>query len=169
MQLSLGDAPGPSKVVEFPIRSAFAEYVSLPDVRHELRITLTNYESSCDSYQLPEQGQYAVIVTIATPPAQAPKAGLFDWLGHEAHGGTPDRPERAYAVPLVRTAGRAYEFRPGGGVELKELNTGDAAAIRGLLSFEFAGDADHPAQSIKGSFVARVCRSLPSPADGSVH
>ncbi len=149
------------------MRSAFAEYVSLPEVRHELRITLTNYESSCDSYQLPQEGQYAVIVTIATPPDQPPAIGLFDWLGHEAHGGPPDRPERAYAVPIVRAAGRAYEFRPGGGIELKELGTSEGAAIRGLLSFEFAGDADHPAQSIKGSFVARVCRSLPSPGDGS--
>ncbi|HVJ14992.1 MAG TPA: hypothetical protein VM686_06110, partial [Polyangiaceae bacterium] len=97
-----------------------------------------------------------------TPPAQPPVAGSFDWGGHEAHGGSPERPERGYAMPLARQGAHAYEFHPGGGIELRQVGLSEGSAISGLLSFEFPGDGTNPAQAIKGSFAGRVCRALPA-------
>jgi hypothetical protein len=163
LQLTLGKSSG-EKPIEFELRSAFAEYVVLPELRHELRITLASYETSCRDQALPREAELAVVVTIATPPDQPPASGSFEWAGHEAHGGSPERPERAYALPLARHGSRAYEFRPGGGVELRQLGLNEGRAFSGLLSFEFAGDAQHPAQAIKGSFAGRLCRALPAAA-----
>jgi hypothetical protein len=162
----LGQAPS-ERPLEVELRSAFAEYTTLPERRNELRLTLTSYESSCQSFRLPLAEELAVVVTVATPPGQPPAAGRFDWAGHEAHGGSPDQPQRAYALPFVRRGSAAFEFRPGGGIELSELALNEGGAIRGLLGFEFAGDAAHPAQALKGSFSGRVCRVLGAsgPAD----
>lgn len=143
----------------FEIRSALAEYLVLPNLRHELRITLASYPASCDEYRPPQEGEAAVIVTVATPAATPPSPGVYYWAGHEAHGGTPEQPERPYAVPVARLGVRGYEFHPGGGLDLKELGTVEGARVRGLLSFEFPGDGERRAQAIKGSFSARVCRS----------
>ncbi len=161
LQLVLGKS-SVEKPIEFEVRSAFAEYVVLPELRQELRITLSSYETSCRAPALPREGELAVVVTVATPPDQPPAKGSFDWAGHEAHGGSPEQPQRAYAVPLVRQGKHAYEFRPGGTIELRELGLTEGSALSGLLSFEFAGDGQHPAQAIKGSFSGRLCRAMPA-------
>lgn len=160
VQLTLGEVAG-ERPLEVELRAAFAEYVVLPELRHELRITLTSYEASCRNYALPSEGQLSVVVTVSTPPHQPPAPGLFDWAGHTAHGGTPERPERAYALPLVRRGPKAYELRPGGGIELKDLRLIEGGALRGLLSFEYPGDGQHPAQALKGSFAGKVCSVTP--------
>ena len=157
VSLVLGESRVEPRVVE--VRSAFAEYLVLPDLRNELRITLASYESSCDHYALPRSDETALIVTIATPAATPPGKGAYDWAGHAAHGGTPERPERPYAVPVARVGDRGYEFQPGGSVELKELGLAEGDRVAGLLNFEFPGDGQRAAQGIKGSFSARVCRS----------
>lgn len=157
VSLVLGSAKAEPK--SFDVRSAFAEYLVLPDLRNELRITLASYEASCENYAPPRSEDAAVIVTVATPAAAPPAPGVYDWAGHAAHGGTPERPERPYAVPVVRLGERGYEFQPGGSVDLKELGTAEGDQVRGLLGFEFPGDGERPAQGIKGSFTARVCRS----------
>lgn len=162
VKLTLG--AGDANTVEFQIRSAHAEYLDLPELRRELRITLSSYETSCETYVPPGEGETALIVTIATPPSAAPTVGTYDWAGHAVHGGTPDRPERPYAVPVARIGSRGQEFHPGGSIELKELGTSEGARVRGLLNFEFPGDLDRAAQGIKGSFVARVCRSTDAAA-----
>jgi hypothetical protein len=143
----------------FEVRSGFAEYLALPGIRNELRVTLTSYESSCDRFAPPQGDQAALIVTVAGPFGTPLSPGVYDWAGHEAHGGTPESPERPYAVPVARVGDRGFEFQPGGSLELKELDTAEGARVRGLLNFEFPGDGERAAQSIKGSFVARICRT----------
>jgi hypothetical protein len=150
----------------FEVRSAFAEYLVLPELRNELRITLASYESSCEKYAPPGSDDAALIVTVATPAKAPPIPGVYDWAGHPAHGGTPERPERAYAVPVARLGARGYEFQPGGGLELKELGIAEGDQVRGLLNFEFPGDGTRRAQGIKGSFSARVCRTNGAPTPG---
>jgi hypothetical protein len=165
LQLVLGKSSG-ERPLEIELRAAFAEYVVLPELRHELRITLASYDTSCRAQVLPTDKELVVVVTVATPPHQPPATGSFDWAGHAAHGGSPERPERAYALPLVRQGSNAYEFRPGGGIELRQLGLGEGGALAGLLNFEFTGDATHPAQAIKGSFAGRVCPTLPAAGQG---
>ncbi len=162
VSLVLGEPDAAART--FELRSAFAEYLVLPELRNELRITLASYEASCEKYAAPGSEDAAVIVTVATPPAAPPAPGVYDWAGHPAHGGTPERPERPYAVPVARLGERGFEFQPGGSLELKELGTAEGDRVRGLLNFEFPGDGTQRAQGIKGSFSARVCRTNAAPA-----
>jgi hypothetical protein len=38
------------------------------------------------------------------------------------------------------------------------VTTTQDGRVRGVLGFEFSGDADHVATSLKGSFEAKLCR-----------
>src|SRR5688500_15408155 len=76
LQLVLGKGAG-ERPIEVELRSAFGEYVVLPELRQELRLTLASYETSCRAQKLPAEGELALVVTISTPPEQPPAAGSF--------------------------------------------------------------------------------------------
>jgi hypothetical protein len=164
LQLVLGEGAA-ERPTEVELSSAYGEFIALPELRNELRITLSDHKASCAEPTLPQAGQLSVVVTVATPPGLLPASGTYDWAGHVAHGGAPERPERPYALPLLRKGSRAYEFQPGGSIELRQLALHEGGTLVGLLNFDFAGNAEHPAQAIKGSFSGRVCRSQPAPGD----
>jgi hypothetical protein len=79
LELTLPEDQG--KRVEVVVRSAFAEYVELPDLRNELRISLTSYETFCDPYRPPGPDDTRVTLTITTPPATKPGRGTYPWRG----------------------------------------------------------------------------------------
>src|SRR5947209_10308550 len=58
--------------LHFATKSAFAEYVELPGVENELRITLASYELSCEHWERPKDGETALTITIVTPADQKP-------------------------------------------------------------------------------------------------
>lgn len=138
--------------------TALARYVELPHERNELTITLSGFKASCERFVPPAPGQASVTVTVVTPPGEKPRAARYAWGGPEAHGGTEDRPERAYAEPTARIGARSYIFAPGGTVQLTHVQLDRHGEVDGLLAFEFAGDGTHPATSIQGRFQAKICR-----------
>ncbi len=138
--------------------AALAEYVELPHERNELIITLAGFKASCQRFVPPGPGGASVTVTVVTPPGEKPRVARYAWGGAEAHGGTEDRPERAYAEPTARIGSRSYIFAPGGTVQLTRVALDRHGGVDGLLDFEFAGDATRPATSIKGRFQAKICR-----------
>lgn len=79
LELTLPEDQG--KRVELVVRSGFAEYVELPDLRNELRISLTSYETFCEPYQPPGPEDTRVTITITTPPATKPGRGTYPWRG----------------------------------------------------------------------------------------
>lgn len=163
IRLTVGPSAGENVV--FTPESAFAEYLQLPGEHDELRITLAGYAASCDHFVAPGPGLASVTVTIATPWETEPGPGLYAWAGHEAHGGTPARPNHAYAVPTARVGRRGFVFPPGGSITLTRVDLDPHGRIDGLLAFDFPGDADHAAMSLRGRFSARICRfeKAPSP------
>jgi hypothetical protein len=142
----------------FVPRTALARYVELPREHNELILTLSSYEASCERFVPPGAGQASVTVTIVTPPGRKPGAGSYDWSGPDPRGGTKSRPEHAYAEPTARIGSRSYIFPPGGSVQLKRVALDPHGRVDGLLAFEFPGDAERPAMSIKGRFHAKICR-----------
>jgi len=144
-------------------RSAFAEYVEVPDSAKELRITLASHEVSSERYVASGENDTVVVVTLKTPPNEKPRAGSF--------ASTPPLPGdagssalgRAYAVPVIRRAQRGYPLSPGGTLELELVDLGKSGVIKGTLAFEYPGDGTHPASSAKGRFTARLCRSDEAP------
>jgi len=193
LELTLPEDQG--KRVELVVRSAFAEYVELPDLRNELRISLTSYETFCDPYRAPGPNDTRVTLTISTPPSAKPAPGSYPWRGlsHAPEpepkldtppgavtglGETPAAPPPAAepavptgvsvapeAMPHVRRGTRAHLFEPGGALELREVDLAPNGTISGLLAFEFPGDQKRTRTSLSGKFTARVCRSSLSGAD----
>jgi hypothetical protein len=148
----------------FVAEAAFAEYVELSDGVHELTITLAGYKASCERFEPPQPGDVVVTAVALTSPGVRLHAGSFPWSGHKAHGGTPMRPQKPYAVPTVRVGPRSFRIQPGGGLELSRVNLSRDGRIGGLLKFESPGDGTYEATSIKGSFDVPLCRfrELPS-------
>lgn len=156
VQLIVGDGPG--ERLTFAPEAAFAEYVEIPGSGSELHLTLAGYAASCERFVSPGAGRPLVTVVIVTPAGAAVTSGTYGWDGHPAHGGTQTSPERAYAVPSARIGPKNFVFPPGGSVQLSEVNLERAGKIKGVLAFEFAGNAEQQAKSINGSFEARLCR-----------
>ena len=142
----------------FTADAAFAEYVELSDGVHELTITLAGYKASCERFEPPPPGDVVVTVVALTPRGVAPGKGSFSWSGHEAHGGSPMRPNKPYAVPTVRVGPKSFPIEPGGALELSRVELSRDGRIGGLLKFESPGDGRHEATSIKGSFEVPLCR-----------
>jgi hypothetical protein len=79
LELTLPEDQG--KRTELVLRSGFAEYVELPDLRNELRIMLASDETFCDPYRAPGPNDTRVTLTISTPPDVRPARGQFPWRG----------------------------------------------------------------------------------------
>jgi hypothetical protein len=150
--------PEPSAHVEFRPISSYAEYIVLPGERRELKIALTSYLASCESFNSPGDTDASATITVSTPVDADLAPGTFVWAGHEAHGGSEQRPERAYALPTVRIGHRSQALPPGGELVLESVSSAPDGRVRGTLGFEFAGDAERPATSLKGRFEAKLCR-----------
>lgn len=150
--------PEPSAHVEFRPLSSYAEYLVLPGERRELKITLTSYQASCESFAPPSDHDASATITVMTPADAELTPGSFVWAGHAAHGGTEQRPEHAYALPTVRLGHHSQVLPPGGEIVLESLTTTPDGRVRGMLGFEFPGDADQVATSLKGRFEAKLCR-----------
>jgi hypothetical protein len=150
--------PEPSQHVEFRPASSYAEFVVYPGVRRELKITLASYAASCDSFVAPGPNDVSATITVIAPGESELGPGIYEWNGHAAHGGTEQQPERPYALPTVRVGHGSFVLPAGGELQLQGVATSQDGRVRGMLGFEFAGDAEHAATSLKGSFEAKLCR-----------
>jgi hypothetical protein len=153
---------GSGRTVELTPRSAFAEYVEVPESANELRVTLASHEVSCERYVAPGADDTVLVVTLKLPPGEKPRPGSFAStrpLSEDA--GSPVG--RAYAVPVVRRGARGYALPPGGTLELEVVEFGRSGVIKGAVAFEFPGDGTRPASSAKGKFSARLCRHDEAP------
>ena len=150
--------PDSKDQIEFRPLSSYAEYLVLPGARRELKITLASYATSCDSFVEPGDNDTSATVTVITPTDSELGPGSYAWAGHAAHGGTAQQPERPYALPTIRLGHRGLVLPAGGEIQLQSVATTQDGRVRGLLGFEFAGDAEHVATSLKGSFEAKLCR-----------
>lgn len=150
--------PEPGDRVEFRPVSSYAEYLVLAGQRRELRITLASYKTSCDSFVPPADHDSSATVTVIVPADRDLSPGNYTWAGHAAHGGTEQQPAAPYALPTIRLGHRGSTLPAGGEIQLESVATTQDGRVRGMLSFEFAGDAEHAATSLKGSFEAKLCR-----------
>jgi hypothetical protein len=153
---------GSGRTLELAPRSAFAEYIELPDSVSELRVTLASHEVSCERYVAPGPDDTVVVVTLRLPSGQKPHPGSFATTPPLAEDGGVSVP-RPYAASVIRRGERAYPLSPGGTLELSFVELGANGSTRGALALEFPGDGTRPASSAKGKFSARLCRSDEAP------
>ncbi|HEX6272448.1 MAG TPA: hypothetical protein VFZ53_05390 [Polyangiaceae bacterium] len=153
---------GSGRTVELAPRSAFAEYVEVPESANELRVTLASYDVSCERYVAPGADDTVLVVTLKLPPGEKPRPGSFaSTRPLSEDGGSPLG--RAYAVPVIRRGARGHALPPGGTLELELVEFGRSGVVKGAVAFEFPGDGTRPASSAKGKFSARLCRHDEAP------
>jgi len=143
---------------EFRPQSSYAEYLVLPGERRELKITLASYQASCDSFVAPSEHDSSATVTVVVPGTNELTPGSYAWRGLPAPGGAEPPPATSYALPTIRLGHRGLTLPAGGEIKLESVATTQDGRVRGLLDFEFPGDAEHVATSLKGSFEAKLCR-----------
>jgi hypothetical protein len=156
IQVRVGN--GAQDQASFVPETALAEYLELPGERNELRLTLADYTASCDAYVRPGPGQTYVSVIVVEPAGRDVTTGTYAWSGHEAHGGTPSRPTRPFAMPKVVLGNQSHLFPPGGAVRLSRVTLQHNGRVEGVLGFEFAGDRKRDATSLRGNFRAKLCK-----------
>ena len=146
---------GVGRRVELKPRSAFAEYVELPELRRELRITLASYPLSCDTYVAPGPNDLLFVLTLSTPPREAfvPTSIPFGAAPAVDAGATA----RVGAFAVARQGDRGFDFPSGGTVELRSVDLSPTGSVSGVLSLEFPGDGTRPASGAHGKFDARMC------------
>ena len=154
---------GSGRTLELVPRSAYAEYVEVPDAANELRVTLATHDVSCERYVAPGADDNVLVVTLKMPPSEKPHTGSYVSTPPLPGDGGAAAVARAYAVTVVRRGERGFTLPPGGTLELTEVDLGPTGRVAGVLALEFPGDAVRPASSAKGKFVARVCRSDQAP------
>ena len=150
--------PEPTERAEFRPQSSYAEYLVLPGERRELKITLASYQASCDSFVIPSEHDSSATVTVVVPGTSELTPGSYAWRGPPAPGAAEQPPATPYALPTIRLGHRGLTLPAGGEIKLESVATTQDGRVRGLLDFEFPGDAEHVATSLKGSFEAKLCR-----------
>jgi hypothetical protein len=146
---------GVGRRVELVPRSAFAEYVELPDLRRELRITLASYPLSCDQYVAPGPNELLFVLTLGSPPRTAFAPGSIPF--GTAPASDAGAVERTFAFAVARQGDRGFDFPSGGTVELRGVDLAPTGSVSGVLSLEFPGDGSRPASGAHGKFDARMC------------
>ncbi|HEX6766885.1 MAG TPA: hypothetical protein VF103_15425 [Polyangiaceae bacterium] len=154
---------GTGRTLELLPRSAFVEYVEVPDETNELRVTLASHEVSCERYVAPGPDDTVLVVTLKMPPSEKPHAGSYPTTPPLPSDAGTEAVSRAYAVPMIRRGQRGFALPPGGTFELGVVDLGKSGVVSGSVAFEFPGDGTRPASSAKGKFTARLCRSDQAP------
>lgn len=144
--------PAPSDQVTLIPKAALAEYIEVSPEQTLLLLSLTSDERGCDASPPPGKDDIAVSLRLSLPQGKKLEAGTFPLLNEGPEGAQPS------ASITVKVRGRRYELRPGGALELRDLDLGPRGSISGLLKLEAAGDADHPATRVAGQFLAHFCR-----------
>jgi hypothetical protein len=150
---------GSGRRTPFEVRSAFAEYVDLGELRRELRITLASYAASCERYSPPGPRDVLLVVTVTAPPGEPLRPGSIPASSPESTEGDAGKPSRPSALALARHGDASHVFPGGGSLELAEVDVSPTGRVRGILALEFPGDATRPAASARGKFEARICRA----------
>jgi len=143
----------------FATTSAIGEYVELPGLRNELRLTLANYPLSCERWVTPKGGDVSLSLTIVTPPDVKPAPGNYPWSG------LPDKQaplHDPYVLPKALLGDRSRLFEPGGGLKLSAVSLDLHGSVVGAMAFEYPGDGARPATRIDGGFEVKICRSSPA-------
>jgi hypothetical protein len=145
--------PGPSDQATLVPAAALAEYIEISPDESVLLLTLSSAQRGCDAAAPPpSKDEVGVSVRLSLPRGKKLEAGTFPILN-----AGPDESSPRTSV-TVKLGGKRHELRPGGELELRELDLGPRGALSGLLKLEAAGDAEHPATRVAGQFLAHFCR-----------
>ncbi len=146
---------GPAIKRTFVPLAALAEYLELPNGGNELRITLSSYPLSCDTFRAPTAEEILVTITLVTGAGTQITPNTYPWAGHPGAG---ESPRARSAEPIIRIGARSWSLAPGGQIKLREAPLDRERMISGLLDFEFPGTVEAGASRLSGAFKAKLCQ-----------
>jgi hypothetical protein len=155
------DAAAPVRIVLGPAsqdevtlvpKSSLAELIEISPTETELHLTLSSIERGCDGAVNSSPDEVSLAVRLRLPGGAKLDAGRYPVAEPSP---AADKP---HALATVRSRGRRTELRPGGDVELQQVDATPLGSLVGLLKLDYAGDAEHPATRVSGRFAAHFCR-----------
>lgn len=144
--------------VKFRPRSAYAEYLELPGLRNELRVTVSSYPTTCERYVKPRGDETIVQITLRLPPDAAPDKARYPSLGGAGTLAPDAKIDDATASVFVRHGKQAYSFLPGGVLDITRAKLSAHGFVWGEASFESAASSTQPEMQLTGEFRAGMCR-----------
>lgn len=144
--------PSPQDEVTLVPKSSLAELIEISPTETELHVTLSSFERGCDAPVTSSPEHVSLAVRVRLPGAAKLEPGRYPLA--EANP-SADKP---HAFASVKLHGRRTELRPGGDLELQQVDATPQGTLEGLLKLDYAGDAEHPATRVSGRFSAHFCR-----------
>jgi hypothetical protein len=150
IHIVLGPTPG-DEITLVP-RASLAELIEITPTESALLLTLTSAERTCEALPAPDPDAVGVALRVVLPGGAKLEPGSYPLLDG---GQATDKP---HVLSTVKLHGRRQELRPGGELELRNVDPSPQGSLEGLLKLEFTGDAEHPATRVSGRFLAHFCR-----------
>jgi hypothetical protein len=144
--------PNPGDDVTLVPKASLAELIEISPSESAVFLTLTSAERTCEALPDPSADAVGVSIRIVLPGGAKLEATSYPIV---EGGQNADKP---HALSTVKLHGRRQELRPGGDVQLTQLDLSPQGSLEGLLKLEFTGDAEHPATRVAGRFLAHFCR-----------
>jgi hypothetical protein len=139
--------PAPSDEATLVPKASLAELIEVSPNETELLLTLSSIEQGCEGPKAPQPDALSVSVRLVLPNGAKLEPGSYPLLG-------ADVVDKPHAVSVVHLHGRRKELRPGGDLQLQQVDATAQGSLEGLLKLEFAGDVEHPATRVSGRFLA---------------
>jgi hypothetical protein len=144
--------PSPSDEATLIPKASLAELIEISPSETALLLTLSSVEQGCEGPPVTPADALSVSVRLVLPSGAKLEPGSYPLLAPEQ---TSDKP---HAVSTVHMRGRRRELRPGGDLQLQQIDATAQGSLEGLLKLEFAGDVEQPATRVSGRFLAHFCR-----------
>lgn len=144
--------PSPQDEVTLVPKATLAELIEISPTESELHLTLSSFERGCDAPITSSPDQVTLAIRLRLPGGAKLDPGRYPVA--EANP-TADKP---HALATVKLRGRRTELRPGGDLELQQVDATPQGTLEGLLKLDYAGDAEHAATRVSGRFSAHFCR-----------
>ena len=156
---------GDGQAIAFSPKSTLAEYVELPNQGDQLRIILTNFDSSCETYLATPPDGIMIVLTFVVPAGHNPSAGTYTWPGLPANiNSSADLDLKApIVIPVVRQGTKSITMLPGGNVDIQQVNLERHGEVTGAMRLEQSGGEGLPATRLFGTFNAKLCRTTNQP------
>jgi hypothetical protein len=150
IRITLG--PSPQDEVTLVPKASLAELIEISPTESELHLTFSSQERGCDAPAASTPDSLDLAVRLRLPGGAKLDPGRYPVA--EANPAA-DKP---HALATVRLHGRRSELRPGGDLELHQVDASPQGSIDGLLKLDYAGDAEHASTRVSGRFSAHFCR-----------
>jgi hypothetical protein len=144
--------PAAQDEVSLVPKAALAELIEISPTESELQLSFSSTARGCNAPVPSSPDSIDLAVRLRLPGGAKLEPGRYPVA--EANPAA-DKP---HALATVRLHGRRSELRPGGDLELQQVDLSPQGSVDGLLKLDYAGDAEHAATRVSGRFSAHFCR-----------